>query len=195
MRPSIPAVTMLALLAACGEAGTDEEAATYDTVGMAADTLAPAAPVDSARAEVRNADGRSLGTVVVVARDGGVMLSGSLAGLPPGEHGFHVHQTGSCEPPAFSSAGGHLAPAGNAHGFDAEGGPHAGDLRNLTAGPDSTAVVDQTNERLTLRGGDAALLDADGSALIVHAGADDYVSQPSGDSGDPIACGVIEGRL
>ncbi|HUF89630.1 MAG TPA: superoxide dismutase family protein [Gemmatimonadota bacterium] len=194
MRRSIPTVTMLALLFACGEAGTDEEAATYDTVGMAADTVAPAAPGDSARADVRDADGRSVGTVVVVGLDGGVTLSGSLAGLPPGEHGFHVHQTGSCEPPSFSSAGGHLAPAGNAHGFDAEGGPHAGDLRNLTAGPDSSAVVDQTNERLTLRGGDAPLLDADGSALIVHAGADDYVSQPSGDSGVPIACGVIEGR-
>lgn len=194
MRPSIPTVTMLALLVACGEAGTDEEAATHDTAGMATDTVVSAAPADSARADVRNADGRSLGTLVMVARDGGVTLSGSLAGLPPGEHGFHVHQTGSCEPPSFSSAGTHLAPAGNAHGFDADGGPHAGDLRNLTVGPDSTAVVDQTNERLALRGGDAALLDADGSALIVHAGADDYVSQPSGDSGDPIACGVIEGQ-
>jgi len=193
MKRSIPVITMLALLVACGEAGTDEEAATYGTAGMSSDTVAAAAPADSATADIRDADGRSLGAVVLVSQDRGVALSGTLTGLPPGEHGFHIHETGSCEPPSFSSASGHLAPAGNAHGFDAVGGPHAGDLRNLTVGPDSTATIDQTSERVTLRDGGAPLLDADGAALVIHTGPDDYVSQPSGNSGDPIACGVIEG--
>jgi len=193
MRLSIFSITMLTLLLSCGEAGTDEEGVLDDTAGMAADTGAAPTRADSARADVQDADGRSLGTVRLIPQRDGIALSGTLTGLAPGEHGFHIHELGSCEPPSFSSAGGHFAPFMNAHGFEVEGGPHAGDLSNLTAGPDSTAVIDQTNERVTLREGESALLDADGSALIVHAAADDYVTQPSGASGDPIACGVIEG--
>ncbi|MDX1675125.1 MAG: superoxide dismutase family protein, partial [Longimicrobiales bacterium] len=105
-------------------------------------------------------------------------------------HGFHIHETGSCVAPDFDSAGGHYAPRGHAHGVLHERGYHGGDLLNLHV-PETGAV---TTERLatdvTLRG-DAPLLDEDGSALVIHANADDYVSQPSGGGGPKVACGVI----
>lgn len=179
---------------ACGGAERDDVTAADDT-GVVADTsLSPpesGAEADSARAQIVDAAGRGLGAVILSEEAGGVKLSGALVGLPPGEHGFHIHQTGHCEPPAFETAGPHLAPAGNPHGFDAEGGPHAGDLRNLVAGPDSIATVDLVSTLVTLREGGATLLDDDGSALVVHAAPDDYVTQPAGNSGDRIACGVI----
>ena len=179
---------------ACGGAERDDVTPIDDT-GVVADTsIAPSEPgaeADSARAQIVDAAGRGLGAVILSEEAGGVKLAGALIGLPPGEHGFHIHQTGRCEPPAFESAGSHLAPTGNPHGFDAEGGPHAGDLRNLVAGPDSIATVEATNTLVSIRDGATPLLDDDGAALVVHAAPDDYVSQPAGDSGDRIACGVI----
>jgi Cu-Zn family superoxide dismutase len=163
---------------------------------MAPDTalsVAESGPVrDSARAEIVDTSGRGIGAVILSAEGGEVELTGALVGLAPGEHGFHIHETGRCEPPAFESAGGHLAPPGNPHGFDVAGGPHAGDLRNLVVGPDSIATVELATSLVSLRGGDAPLLDDDGSALVVHADPDDYASQPAGNSGARIACGVIE---
>lgn len=195
MRGLIVVLALCSLPFACGEAEDRDGTIEEDTLGMIADTGLPApgsaAEGDSARANMVDARGVGIGAVIVTARDGGVVLEGALISLPPGEHGFHVHQTGSCEPPIFESAGSHVAD-GSAHGFDAAGGPHPGDLRNLLVAEDSTATVDQTNERVTLRGGNVELLDADGSALIIHVGPDDYATQPSGDSGTPIACGVIE---
>jgi Cu-Zn family superoxide dismutase len=140
-----------------------------------------------------DARGVSIGAVFVTAEAGGIALGGALIGLPPGEHGFHIHRTGSCEPPGFESAGGHVGEDEVPHGFDAAGGPHAGDLRNLEVAGDSTATVAQTNQRVTLQGGSPELLDDDGSAIVIHAEPDDYATQPSGESGDRIACGVIEG--
>lgn len=197
MRGSIVSLALCSLLLACGKAEDREGAIEADTTGMIADTglSAVGSPADgnAARADMVDGSGLGIGAVIVTGRDGGVALAGALIGLPPGEHGFHIHQIGSCEPPIFESAAKHVAPDGNPHGFDAAGGPHAGDLRNLVVAEDSTATVDQTNERVTLRGGNVELLDGDGSALVIHAGPDDYTTQPSGDSGTPIACGVIEG--
>lgn len=189
MRALVPCLALATLLA-CADTIPDEDA---DDV-TAGDTAAGVEPAggDSATATLVDAAGITLGTVTLRSADGGVALDGTLSGLPPGEHGFHIHQTGRCGPD-FSAAGEHFAPAGNAHGFDAEGGPHAGDLRNLDVGDDVSATVDQTNDRVSLRTGEAALLDADGAALIIHTGPDDYATQPSGGSGEPIACGVIEG--
>lgn len=183
------------MILACG--GADEGGSTLEE-----NDAPPAAEVaaipdeaagDSARANMVDTRGVGIGAVILTAEGEGVALRGALIGLPPGEHGFHIHQTGSCEPPAFESAGDHLGAGETAHGFDASGGPHAGDLRNITAAEDSTATVVQATGSVTLRDGSVELLDDDGSAIVIHALPDDYTTQPSGASGDRVACGVIEG--
>lgn len=195
MKASLAVSLASCVILACGGAGEDDAASDdLDAPPMTEESSTPAvATADSARADIVDVRGVGIGAVIVTAAGDGVALRGALIGLPPGEHGFHIHQTGSCEPPAFESAGDHLGAGETPHGFEASGGPHAGDLRNLTAADDSTATVEQSNERVTLHGGAVQLLDEDGSAIVVHAGPDDYSSQPSGASGDRIACGVIEG--
>jgi len=182
------------LLAACAQGEPDESTTetAAETIAMEAD---PSTTVggETARADVRDAEGNSLGVVELEDTTFGVILSGTLTGLSPGEHGFHVHETGLCEPPAFESAGSHFAPTGRRHGFHDPDGPHAGDLRNLVVSEDGSATVDAADSLVTLRRGASALLDGDGSVLVVHTDPDDYRTQPSGNSGDRIACGVIEG--
>ena len=194
MKSTIVAILLSSIAFACGGAGetADEADNAPPAVDPASEAGAEVTP-DSARADLVDVRGVGIGAVFVTATGEGVALDGALIGLPPGEHGFHIHQAGSCEPPAFESAGHHLGSDQAAHGFDAPGGPHAGDLRNLSVASDSTATVQQTNQRVTLRGGEYALLDDDGSALVIHAGRDDYVTQTSGGAGDRIACGVIGG--
>lgn len=184
------------LLAACAPRGEPDEATTEttaETIAMEADPSTSQAGGETVRADVRDAQGNSLGVVELEDTTFGVILSGTLTGLSPGEHGFHVHEIGLCEPPAFESAGSHFAPAGRRHGFHDPDGPHAGDLRNLMVSEDGSATVDMADSLVTLRRGGSALLDGDGAVLVVHADPDDYRTQPSGNSGDRIACGVIEG--
>jgi superoxide dismutase, Cu-Zn family len=102
-----------------------------------------------------------------------------------------VHQTGRCDAPSFESAGGHYAPMKRQHGFLASGGPHAGDMTNVQV-VGSAVSVQEFNPFVTLSGGEAPLLDQDGSALVIHAKADDYSTQPSGDAGARIACAVVQ---
>jgi Cu-Zn family superoxide dismutase len=185
----------LCSLLACGGAESGDVTPSGDSAAAVADEVAATETEPgggAARAEIVDAAGRGLGAVILNESGGEVALAGALIGLTPGEHGFHIHQTGACDPPDFESAGSHVAPAGNPHGFHAPGGPHAGDLGNLVAGPDSIATVEFVTPLVSLRGGDAPLLDDDGSALVVHADPDDYLSQPAGNSGARIACGVIE---
>ena len=154
---------------------------------LAQTTPAPDDLVNTARAEMASPDGTGIGTLTLTSTPVGAIVSGTLRGLLPGPHGIHVHETGACEPP-FESAGGHFDPAGAEHGFLSEGGPHAGDMTNVTVGEDGLVAVEILDTFLTL---DRTLFDEDGAAMVIHAGPDDYRTQPSGHSGDRIACGII----
>jgi superoxide dismutase, Cu-Zn family len=147
-----------------------------------------------AEATFINTDGEEIGTVTLTQTEEGVTIAGTVEGIPEGEHGFHIHETGECDPAAgFESAGGHFAPRGNQHGFENPDGPHAGDMRNQTADAEGQLVLNVNNDMVSLEQGDEAhLLDEDGSALMIHAQADDYRTDPGGDAGDRIACAVIE---
>jgi Cu-Zn family superoxide dismutase len=148
---------------------------------------------EAAVAEMKDRDGKAVGTITLSATASGVVLKGDLGQLAPGAHGFHIHEIGKCEPP-FSSAGGHWNPAGKKHGFHAAAGPHAGDLPNLHVAPDGKATLDTFVSGMSLTGGANSVLDADGAALVIHAKVDDYTTDPAGDSGDRIVCGVITKR-
>jgi Cu-Zn family superoxide dismutase len=141
-----------------------------------------------------NLEGKSLGTLTLTPMDGGLHITGDLSGMPGGAHAIHIHETGTCDAASeFESAGAHFEPGDNKHGSEHPEGPHAGDLPNIeSAAEGGGAHVDLMNANVTLTEGEANLLDADGSAIVVHAEPDDYKTDPSGNSGDRIACGTIE---
>ncbi|MCY7271142.1 MAG: superoxide dismutase family protein [Sphingomonas bacterium] len=132
-----------------------------------------------------------LGTVTVSEDPAGLMLNLSATGMPAGVHGIHLHETGLCDGPKFESAGKHWNPAGKQHGRDNPAGAHAGDLANLTIAADGSAKVSIPIAGAMIASGAMMLADADGTALVVHAKPDDYKTDPSGDSGDRIACAVL----
>ena len=143
----------------------------------------PAGAAGDARATMRDARGAAVGQVILRETPGGTLVRAELDGLPPGTHALHIHAVGACAPP-----GGHFNPGGHAHGLLATATPHAGDLPNIHV-PRSGSVTQEThNPRLRL---DGALFDSDGAAVVVHQGADDYRTDPAGDAGARIACGVI----
>ena len=155
--------------------------------------LASPALAASGSATLVDQSGVSLGTVQLMEMDGGVHISGALTGVPNGEHGFHIHETGTCDAATkFESAGAHFEPGDKKHGTENPDGPHAGDLLNITADDNGNASVDLHNPNGILAEGANSLADADGLALVLHADPDDYETDPSGNSGDRIACGVIE---
>lgn len=158
---------------------------------------APSAAQDRAVAHATfiDRDGERLGEAELTETPNGVIVTTDVGGLPEGVHGFHIHETGRCDPAdGFRSAGGHYAPDGNAHGFLRAEGPHAGDMPNQTVQSDGRLETEVVNRRISLSPEAAdTVFDSDGSAIVIHAGADDYRSQPSGDAGPRIACAVIEG--
>lgn len=155
-------------------------------------TPAATAASGSAKADMVRADGIDAGQVTLNETPNGVLLDVDLRNLPAGEHGFHIHETGDCTPDP-SAAGGHLAGDNSTHGFEKPAGPHAGDMPNIHVPESGKLRVEVLNRAVTLGNGEGTpLLDGDGSAVMIHAGADDYSSQPSGDAGDRIACGVIQ---
>ena len=144
-------------------------------------------PVGGPQFALVGPNGQVLGQVRMWQTPGGVTFRIGAAGLPHGIHGVHVHGVGRCEGPAFASAGPHWNPTQHKHGFNAPAGPHLGDLPNVTVAANGVLA-----EAVTLPGASfATLLDGDGAALVIHARADDYATDPSGNSGDRIACAVI----
>ena len=144
------------------------------------------------QAKVIGLDGHVLGTVNLQDTPTGVLVSTDIKGLPAGEHGFHFHEKGLCDPAQkFATAGGHFAAGGRQHGLMVMGGPHGGDMPNQYVGPDGVLKAQVLDTGVTLSPGSKSLLDADGSALVIHAAPDDYTSQPAGNAGARIACAVI----
>jgi superoxide dismutase, Cu-Zn family len=144
----------------------------------------------SVSTSLKDRQGRTVGTLALVETPHGLLVRGTIDGLPPGPHALHFHEVGKCEPP-FTSAGGHFNPAHASHGMLTPNGPHAGDLPNLVIPASGKLDFELFAPGLTLNSGPNALLDADGSAVVIHAKADDHQSQPAGDSGDRIACAVL----
>lgn len=145
----------------------------------------------TAVAELRDAGGRPVGTALLTQVGDVVRIVLTVTGLPPGPKAVHIHEVGVCEAPDFASAGAHFDPNGREHGFLSPRGPHAGDLPNIMVGEDGTGRLETTNELVSLLRDPASVLAGRGTALVVHAGPDDFLTPPDGDSGDRIACGVI----
>ena len=142
---------------------------------------------------LKDAAGKDAGDVVIRQHQQGVRLYLGVKGLPPGEHAIHFHEKPTCEPPDFKSAGGHFNPTGAHHGLKNPDGPHAGDMQNFNVATNGTSGDVIHNERVTLDEGKPNSLFANGgTALVIHAKADDMVSDPAGNAGDRIACGVIQ---
>ncbi len=156
----------------------------------AEEPMASKGKMETAHATLKNAEGKVVGEATLEGTPNGVLIHADFTNLPPGTHAFHIHETGKCEPP-FKSAGGHFNPMKKHHGFEEAAGYHAGDLPNIDVPDSGKLKVDIFDPHATLQGKNS-VFDKDGSALVVHAGADDYKSDPAGNAGDRIACGVIE---
>lgn len=159
---------------------------------MVAGCVTVVGPADTtARAELRNAAGRTIGTATLTQVGEAVRIVVEVQGLPAGAKGVHIHAVGRCDAPDFTTAAGHFNPHGRQHGALNPQGPHAGDLPNLTVGGDGRGRLETTATLITLLSGPGSLFDADGSALVVHAAPDDFRTDPTGNSGARVACGVI----
>jgi len=142
------------------------------------------------KVEMKDAQGKDVGSIVISDQGSGVVLQLALHDLTPGEHALHFHQVPKCEGPDFKSAGGHFNPESKKHGFDNPDGHHAGDMKNFTVGADGNAKAKLEDADVTLKDGPHSLLTS-GAAVVVHAKADDYKTDPAGNAGDRVACGLI----
>lgn len=159
--------------------------------GKAYGDMKPGDP--SGSATIINSKGETVGSATLTQGPQGVSIAVAVSNLPPGKHGLHIHAAGKCDPPDFQSAGGHFNPFGKRHGLKNPEGPHAGDLPNLEVGPDGKGKIESTVGGLTLgKEGLATLFGPDGTAVVIHAGPDDDLTDPAGNSGARIACGVIK---
>ncbi|CAM4258540.1 superoxide dismutase family protein [Jeotgalicoccus halotolerans] len=172
----LPMLLAILVLAAC----SDGEAPTQD-------------PSEEIEVTMINGDEEEIGTATFSEADDGLTIALEAEGLETGMHGIHIHNAGMCEGPDFETAGDHYNPTDAAHGFDHEDGPHAGDLENIEVAEDGTVSteIDAENVSILDENLDTTLLTEEGTALIIHSGEDDYMTQPSGDAGTPVACGVI----
>src|SRR5437016_12343483 len=146
---------------------------------------------NQARADIQNAEGKSVGTASLRETKDGLLITVNIKGLPQGLHAVHFHSVGKCEGPAFTSAGPHFNPSGKQHGLKNPAGPHAGDLPDIYVQKNGVGLYEALTDSITLGSGETSIFDTDGTTLVIHATADDNITDPAGNSGDRIACGVI----
>jgi superoxide dismutase, Cu-Zn family len=146
----------------------------------------------SAQVDIDNVRGQKIGSATFQPSSSGVRINVQVSQLSPGTHGIHIHAVGKCEAPAFTSAGGHFNPTSKKHGKDNPEGPHAGDLLNIEVAADGFGKATLSDPNVTLASGPNSLFSEAGTALVIHEKADDYKTDPAGNSGARIACGVIK---
>jgi Cu-Zn family superoxide dismutase len=176
------------IAAACSSTASSGAAASRPSPsGGARGAIAPTGA--TAKATLRDAAGRTVGSVAFSETYAGLLVRGSVGDLGLGAHGIHLHAVGKCEPP-FASAGGHFNPESRVHGFNNQHGHHLGDMPNIVTPAAGRLEFEFVVPEVSLKGVNG-ILDADGAAIVVHASADDYATDPAGNSGARIACGVI----
>lgn len=188
-------IAVLALMISACAADTDDSSKSEDEaeeVAVLEEEEAENTSSEEIIVDIKSTEDEKIGEAIITETTDGVKLDVEAENLPPGSHGFHIHETGLCEAPDFESAGGHFNPGEEQHGFENAEGPHAGDIANLEVDEDGKVAASFENDMVTLKQGEAnSLLKEGGTSLVIHSDPDDFVSQPAGDAGDRIACGVI----